>query len=83
MIIPQIIRHGGDPPLRSERRNPASRSDREGVELIRVNPACTSTIGYAKFSGNGTSTHEDGGARGHIEAFIQRILREVAENAVA
>jgi IS605 OrfB family transposase len=35
----------------------ASRCEREGVELIRVNPAYTSTLGYAKFGSYSISTH--------------------------
>jgi len=34
-----------------------SRCEREGVELIRVNPAFTSTLGFAKFGGYEISTH--------------------------
>ena len=34
-----------------------SRCEREGVELIRVNPAFTSTLGYAKFGGYEISPH--------------------------
>ena len=34
-----------------------SRCEREGVELIRVNPAFTSVIGYAKFNAYQVSTH--------------------------
>ena len=34
-----------------------SRCEREGVELIRVNPAYTSTLGYAKFGGYEISPH--------------------------
>jgi len=34
-----------------------SRCEREGVELIRINPTFTSVIGYAKFSGYMISSH--------------------------
>ena len=35
-----------------------SRCEREGVELIRVNPAYTSVIGFAKFNSYQDSTHD-------------------------
>ena len=35
-----------------------SRCEREGVELIRVDPAYTSVIGFAKFNGYQISTHQ-------------------------
>jgi IS605 OrfB family transposase len=34
-----------------------SRCEREGVELLRVNPAYTSTLGFAKFGGYRISSH--------------------------